>query len=179
MFGPIAHAALTDIRPPGAADRTGAGTLVAPPARVEGGTFSLAFTLTPRPPVSVKEARRVSTEDAVAGWATVLQVAEYLVPNNGAAPTLRTTRYVLSRLVATAADGVETSVSLRIVNLQMGKSSTMFPDVTVPATGFLDLPLQSATLDAQDVLQMRVLNGGEVHVSASYVNVTREQFDVI
>lgn len=180
MFGPLGYAAIAEIRPPGAADAAGAGNLIAPPATLEGGSLSLAFVLTPRPPVSLKEARRVSTDMSVAGWTTILQVKEYLIIRPGVTtPELRTARYVLSRLTAASPEGTVVPVTLRALNLNTNTVRSVIPSLNVPATGFLDFPLQSAIMDAQDVLQIQSSGNDAVHVTASYVNITREPFEVI
>ena len=181
MFAPLAHSPLSDITPPGAVTQTGAGVLIAPLPEMAGGTLSMSFILTRRPPVALKEARRVSTDNVTAaGWTTVLQVAEYRIPATLAAP-VRTvsTRYVLSRLVAASPAGVAASLAVRVINLRDESTRIVFPELDVPATGFLDIPLQSSVIDAQEVLQVKSLSGGEIHVTASYVNVTREQFTVV
>jgi hypothetical protein len=139
--------------------------------------ISLQYVLTPRPPVALKEARRASTDDTLAsGWTTILQVAEY---ENPATQAVTSVRYVLSRVTLTTATGSATTVAVRVVDALAEVEHDLFPEITVPATGFLDLPVKSAVLSAQEVLQVKALGAVEVHVNASYVKATREEFKEI
>jgi hypothetical protein len=181
MFGPIALGPIAAVAPPGSVTVAGSGLITAPGAVVSGGTLALKFIVTPRPPVSLKDVSRASTDDvSAAGWATVLQVAEYLVPQRGSLPPLTVSAcYIVSRIVATSVTGAALDIAVRVINLQTSEVRMIFPRITVPATGFLDLPLKSAVLSGQEVLQVSALNGAEAHVTASYVNSTREQFEVL
>jgi hypothetical protein len=181
VFGPIAHNPIAAVAPPGSVTVAGSGLITAPAAVVSGGTLALKFIVTPRPPVSIKGARRVSTDDVTAaGWATLLQVAEYLVPQRTGQPPLTvTTRYIISRIFATSVTGVAAEIALRVINLRTDEVKTIFPVLEIPAVGFLDVPLQSAILNGQEVLQVAALNGAEAHVIASFINATQEQFKVL
>jgi hypothetical protein len=137
------------------------------------------YITTPRPPVSLKEARRAATAGA-GDWVDVVQAGEYLVPQPGGQPDkVVSTRYSLSRVIAASATGSTAAVALRVTNAETSLSRVLFPELPVPASGFLDLPLQSAVLDAQEVLQIASVSGGTAHVSVSFVAATREQFTVL
>jgi hypothetical protein len=137
------------------------------------------YLITPRPPVSLKEARRAATAGA-GDWVDVVQVSEYLVPQPGGQPDkVVSASYNLSRIVAASASGGTAAVSLRVTNAETTLSRVLFPELTVPASGFLDIPLQSAVLGAQEVLQIASVSGGPAHVSVSFVAATREQFTVL
>jgi hypothetical protein len=181
MFGPIALNPIAAVAPPGAVTVVGSGLIAAPAAAVSGGVLALQFIVTPRPPVALKEASRVSTADvSSAGWATVLQVAEYLVPQTGTAgPLTVTARTILSRITAASVDGTPVDIALRVIDLRTKTVRLLFPELTVPAVGFLTIPLDSAVISAQEVLQVSALNGAEAHVIASYVKATREEFKEI
>ena len=181
MFGPVAHTALADPRPAGSVDASGGGVLTAPAAEVSGGSLTFEFFLTPRPPVGLKESRRAGTADPQsAGWTSILQVAEYLIPQPGSRPPqLVSARSILSRVTACSVDSVPADISFRVTDLRNQTVRILFPSVEVPATGFLDLPLQSAVLGAQEVFQVRSLDGHPVHVTVSYVKATRERFTVL
>jgi len=139
--------------------------------------ISLQYVLTPRPPVALKEARRASTDDTLAsGWTNIVQVAEYENPTTQA---VTSARYILSRVTLTTATGNATTVAVRVVDAVAEVEHDLFPEIAVPATGFLDLPVKSAVLNRQEVLQVKALGVDEVHVNASYVNATRETFEVI
>lgn len=181
MFAPVGHSGFADPRPPGSVGATGDGALLAPVATLSGGTLGLEYVITPRPPVSLKEVERaVADRPTDAGWVTLLHVREYLIPATRISPqTVVSTRYNISRLTAASPTGVATAISLRVVSIISGDVRLILPSIDVPDTGFVDLPLQSAIVSAQEVLQVSVLTNVEVHVTASYVNATVEDYDVI
>jgi hypothetical protein len=143
-------------------------------------TVAEQFITTPRPPVTLKEARRATTDTDPGEWVDVFQVVEYTVPQQGAAPDVTVSaRAILSRVIVTSADGNPVNISLRVSDETNATVHVLLPEVTVPGTGFLDLPLGSAVLGAQEVLQVKATGAGEAHLSASFVNSTREQFTVV
>jgi hypothetical protein len=178
MLGPIAQSPIAALVPLDPTTRVLSGVLQAPPADMTGAAFALEYILTPRPPVSLKESRRASANGG--GWTTLLHVAEYSIPETRATPArIVSARYILSRVIATTTDGTPATLSVRVVDLIGLQTRTIFPSLTVPAVGYLDLPLKSAVVGPQEVLQVRALTGTEIHVSASYVAATREDFRVI
>ena len=177
MFGPVGHDALASITPPGSMSRTGSGTLVAPAALITTDPYEELFVLTPRPPVALHEVDRAT---ATGGWASIAQVREYTVPAT-ATESERTisARYVLGRLTAASPTGVEGLLTLRVIDVPTKTVRTLIPQIVVPASGYVDLPLQSAVLGAQEVLQVLALTSADIHVTASYVNSTVEPYDVL
>jgi hypothetical protein len=178
MFGPIAQSPIAALVPLDPTTRVLEGVLEPPQVVFTGSSFDLLYILTPRPPVSLKEARRAALTDN--GWVSVVQVAEYKIPASLAAPErIVSTRYILSRLTAASVTGAESTLAVRVIDMLAGDTFTLFRTLTVPATGFLDLPLQSAVVGPQQIVQVRLLTGPEVHVTANYVNSTRESFTVL
>lgn len=179
MFSAVGDILIGDIRTAAFKSSQGDGALVAPLPVIDGTDTPPVFIVTPRPPTSVKESSFVAAGDAVGtSWVPVFQVAEY-IPSPGSTD-VRSARIVLSRMTAASVDGgTAVDIAVRVINARGGGLRLLLPSIQVPATGFLDLPLRSAIMDAQDVLQVRSLTSDEVHVTASYINVTREQFEVI
>lgn len=179
--GPIAFSPIADNRPLGAVSVTASFTLTAPAAALVGEAFGPRFIVTTRPPISLKEASRVTTDEPDTGdWANVIQAPEYIVPAIPGTPQrVVPSAYVVSRATAVALDGQPADIELRVVDLRNERIVTIMSSFTVSDTGFTDLPITDGIFGAQEILQVRSLTGDEVHVILSYVNRTQEVFDVV
>jgi hypothetical protein len=180
-LGPIALNPIADNTPVGSVTVTASFTLTAPAAALTGAAFAPLFIFTPRPPVSLKESTRVTTDSPDTGdWTNVLQVPEYIVPAIPGTPQrIVPTAYIISRATAVAVEGDPAEIEFRIVDLRNERVVPFFANLPIAEIGFTDLPLTDGILAAQEILQVRSLTGDEVHVSLSYVNRTQEVYDVV
>jgi hypothetical protein len=160
---------------------TASFTLTAPAAVLQGAAFAPLFVTTRRPPVSLKEVARITTDNPDTGdWTNVLHVPEYIVPAIPGTPQQTIpTAYIISRATAVAVDGDPAEIEFRVVDLRGARVVTLLQSISVAETGFTDLPLTEGIFGAQEILQVRSLTGDEVHVSLSYVNRTQETYDVV
>jgi hypothetical protein len=179
--GPITANAIAVNTPIGAVSVSASFTLTAPAAVLTGAAFAPLFLVTPRPPVSTKEATRTSTDDIDTGdWATILQVPQYIIPPIPGTPgRVVSATYVVSRATAVAVDGSPAEVEFRVVDLIGERVVPLLSAMPVDETDFTDLPFTGGMFGAQELLQVRSLTGDEVHVTVSYVNRTEEVYDVV
>jgi hypothetical protein len=180
-LGPISLGPVAANQPPGAVSVEATAEIIAPAATLSGASFAPRFIVTDRPPVSLKEAARASTDSVFVGdWATVVQVPQYLIPATpDRGQRLVDTAVIVSRATAVAVDGSPAEIGFRVVDLPETKIIALVPSFAVAETEFTDLPIADGILGPQQVLQVRSVTGGEVHVTLSYVSRTQEEFDVV
>jgi hypothetical protein len=180
-LGPISLGPVAANQPPGAISVTATAEIVAPAATLTGEIFAPRFIVTDRPPVSLKAAARASTDAVTVGdWATVFQVPQYLIPATpDRGQRLVDTSYILSRATAVAVDGDPEEIGFRVVDLADSRIVALVPSMPVAETEFTDLPIADGILGPQQVLQVRSVSGGEVHVTIAFVSRTQEEFDVV
>lgn len=180
-LGPLALNPVAANTPVGSVTVTASFTLTAPAATLVGFSFAPLFIVAPRPPVSLKEATRVTTENPDSGdWTNILHVPDYIVPAIPGTPqSVVPTAYIVSRATAVAVDGDPAEIEFRVVDLRGERVVRLLESITIAETGFTELPLTEGIFGSQEILQVRSLTGDEVHVSISYVNRTQEVYDVV
>lgn len=146
--------------------------------------FFETFVVTPRPPTSLKDVSRNNSLDLnQGGWTTVATSFKWQIPPSSNQPgELVDAVFLLSNVQAASRDG-EAQIEIRVVdaaNDPLGiRDFMVFPSITVPASGFLRVPVDGMNLKEFEVLQVRSLNGESVDVSVSYVMSSAEQFEVL
>lgn len=158
----------------------GYGDLVGFAPDVEGLQYARDYVYTTKPPVNLfLNARASSDEPDNLGWVKLFQSFQYKVldPESGTFRTVNV-KYVLTGIVATSPTGVPEQIAVSVFNMDETARNDMFEKFDVPASGLVRLPVSRSICDPQDVYVFKSVGGAEVHLTASFIASTEEEFEV-
>jgi len=139
---------------------------------------------TPRPPLSLMEAVRISADDT-SGGTLVYEVPTYRIPAVGPTPQrdVEAAAVITNLTISDVTSGTGGSdVTVTITTLGGGTGSETFTLVgaeNVPQNGFVSLDVEKQVLKSEDQLIVEMSGGAVADVHFSFILVTREEFTVL
>lgn len=131
---------------------------------------------TPRPPLNLFNVSRVNVSSS---WSTILDVPDYLIPQNGFAPprNIDAVALLTSLLVANNSSEV-LQFSMKVLD-STNNEWLILNEMDIPPNDFAVIELNKQNLQSGERLQLKTGTAQNAVASLSYVLNQREEFTVV
>lgn len=132
--------------------------------------------VTPRPPLNLFEAVRLSATDV---WTDIYTVPKYQIPASGPVPqrTVNAAAIMNGLIITNTTNGL-IEVSLRIIGVDTNFYSIV-EEATVPVNDFMIVSLERQVMVTDEVIQVKLGTAQTADVHFTFILNTREEFEVI